>query len=80
MRSLLPGDFISQKRLVELCDLSNPHQRCQALDPLRVHVAASTFRPWCHRVPGTDKEDENPCYRRVFFVGGGQFHGHPVVS
>ena len=31
--------------------------------------AASTFRPWCHRVPGTDKEDENPCYRRGFFLG-----------
>ena len=31
--------------------------------------AASTFHPWCHRVPGTDKEDENPCYRRGFFRG-----------
>ena len=41
--------------------------------------AASTFHPWCHPVPGTDKEDENPCYRRGFFMGGGEFHGHPVA-
>jgi hypothetical protein len=41
MRSRLPGDFISQKRLVEFCDLSSPHQRYQALTPLRVLVAAS---------------------------------------